>query len=195
MPFSLPDLLPFLHEIDRLKQVERQTVIMSGGRRENSAEHSWQLAVAALLFRDFAPEGCDVDKSVKLALLHDIVEIDAGDTFVYADHSGKAEKEFAALKRLMGLLPESLAAELSELWLEFETGTSPEAKYVRALDRFLPMYANYLNNGYSWRNHAVTLSQIEARNRPDIQAGIPELWATAKAMVEEAIARGDIVSK
>lgn len=189
---QIDSLLPFVAEIDRLKTINRQSLIHTGGRHENSAEHSWHLAMCVLVFKEFAPPGTDIEKAIKMALLHDIVEIDAGDTFVYADLSGKKEKELQALERLTSLLPENLAAEFKSIWNEFEDGASNEAKYVSAIDRFLPMFSNVLNSGYSWKKHGITSAQVIAKNGPPIQAGLPQLWETAKKMIEESIARGDL---
>ena len=187
---SIEALLPFLKEADLLKLVNRQTLIHSGGRQENSAEHSWHLAIAVLLFQKNAPEDLDMAKAIKMALLHDIVEIDAGDVFVYGDQSAKADKELEALGRLTGLLPEDLAKEFSDIWLEFEKGESPEAKYVSALDRFLPMFSNYLNEGHSWKKHGITSSRVVAKNQPPIQAGLPDLWDTVSKMLENCVSEG-----
>lgn len=189
---KIKSLLPFLLEADRLKTVNRQALIYNGGRLENSAEHSWHLAIAVLLFQEFAPPGTDVNKAVRMALLHDLVEIDAGDMFVYGDLSEKAAKELAALDRLAGLLPARLAEEFKSLWLEFEAGETMEARYVSAIDRFLPMYSNFLNQGYSWRNHGVSSDRVIAKNRPPIEAGLPPLWEIAQEMIKEAIHKGHL---
>jgi putative hydrolases of HD superfamily len=184
MHTEIDSLLIFLKEIDRLKSVERQCLIHNGGRHENSAEHSWHLALAALLFQGQAAKGIDINKAIKMALLHDIVEIDAGDTFIYADQAGKKEKELAAFQRLMSLLPSAQAIELTKIWEEFEEGQSQEAQYVQALDRFLPLYSNYLNEGYSWKKHGIQKAQVIAKNKPPMIAALPALWEKAQAMVD-----------
>jgi putative hydrolases of HD superfamily len=184
MTTDIAALLIFLKEIDRLKTIERKTPIHSGGRLENSAEHSWHLALAVLIFQDFAPKGIDLNKAIKMALLHDIVEIDAGDVFVYEEQPHKKANEVKALERITSLLPTHLAAEFTQIWNEFEDGKSIEAKHVHALDRFLPLYSNYLNDGYSWKKHQISANRIVAKNKPPIQAGIPELWEHAQKMVE-----------
>lgn len=189
---SIDSLLPFIKEIDRLKKVERQAQIHSGGRHENTAEHSWHLAMTVLVFEKMSPVKLDINKAVKMALLHDIVEIDAGDTFVYADLSGKHEKEIIALERICGLLPEAIAQEFKAIWNEFEEGNSAEAKYVSAIDRFLPLYSNYLNEGYSWKNHNVTSDKIKGRCEAPIMAGLPELWAVSERMIRESIENGNL---
>jgi putative hydrolase of HD superfamily len=185
-------LLPFLKEVDHLKAVQRQTLVHSGERKENSAEHSWHLALAVLVFRDLAAEEIDIGRALKMALLHDLVEIDAGDTFVYANRANKNEKERAALDRVMALLPDSLGNEFRNAWLEFDANESAEAKFVSALDRFLPLYSNYLNGGHSWKNHQITSDQVVSKNQGPISKGVPELWETARRMIEESRVRGDL---
>lgn len=189
---QIEDLLPFIKEIDRLKAVERQTLIHGGGRPENSAEHSWHLAMAALAFHSFADPRVDLLKALKMALLHDLVEIDAGDTFVYGDHSGKYEKETAAIERILGLLPDDSGAELKALWFEFEERRSPEACFVAALDRFLPMFSNHLNEGHSWRRHGISASQVRQKNEKPIKDALPGLWAAAEKMIQAAVSSGHL---
>jgi putative hydrolase of HD superfamily len=181
----MESLLHFLKEADRLKTVERQTLIHSGGRRENSAEHSWHLAMAVFVFHSLTESKADLLKCLMMAIFHDLVEIDAGDTFVYGDQSEQNEKELLAIKRLSGLLPGKIGKELEETWLQFEEGKTPEAMFVKALDRFLPMYSNLLNAGYSWKNHGILLNKITEKNQPPIEAGIPELWPIAEKMLSE----------
>jgi putative hydrolases of HD superfamily len=189
---QIEDLLAFVKESDLLKRVERQTLIHNGGRRENSAEHSWHLALTALVFAKFAPKNLDLFKAVKMALMHDIVEIDAGDTIVYGHQPGKKAAESAALERIMGLLPVELDSDLASIWREFEDGESLEAKYISALDRFLPIYSNYLNDGHSWKNHSIASSRVTDKCEPLIAGSMPELWALAKKMIDESVASGDL---
>lgn len=189
---KIESLMAFIKEADRLKQVQRQALIHNGGRRENSAEHSWHLALTVLVMQEFAPKGLDLNKAIRMALLHDLVEIDAGDTFVYGDLSGKEEAELKALERLTGLLPEDVASELKSLWLEFEKGESKEAQFVSAIDRFLPIYSNYLNEGYSWKNHGVRLDQIVGKCEAPISRGLPALWELTEKMLQESIDKGHL---
>ncbi|MEK2647262.1 HD domain-containing protein [Bdellovibrio sp. BCCA] len=189
---TIESLLPFIKEIDRLKKIERQALIHNGGRRENSAEHSWHLAMTVLVLEKTSPEKIDIAKAVKMALLHDIVEIDAGDTMVYGDLSNKKDSEAAALERIMGLLPETIANEFKSLWNEFEEGVSPEAKFVSAIDRFMPIFSNYLNEGYSWKNHKVTVDKVVAKCQPPISEGLPKLWKVTERMLEESVAAGHL---
>lgn len=187
---NIDPLITFIHEADRLKEVERKTTIYGGARPENSAEHSWHLALSTLVFQKYAPPGTDINKAMKMALLHDLVEIDAGDVFIYADLSQQYEKEVKALERLTGLLPEPLTSDFKALWLEFEDAKSPEARYVKALDRFLPMYSNLLNQGKTWKDNGVTLKQVVAKNSPVIQNGIPQLWELISPLLEAAEKKG-----
>ncbi|MGZ3724175.1 MAG: HD domain-containing protein [Pseudobdellovibrio sp.] len=190
---NLESLLPFIKEIDKLKKVERQTLNYTGDRRENTAEHSWHLAVSVLVCANCAPEKINVEKTMKMALLHDLVEIDAGDTFIYGDQSAKKSDEERAAKRITGLLPEAVAQDLLAIWHEFEAGESAEARFVAALDRFLPLYSNYLNKGYSWQNHNVKSEKVIAKCQPPIEAGLPQLWPIAQQMIDESIERGNLM--
>lgn len=184
--------LDFLREIDRLKTVLRQTVLTDKSRRENSAEHSWHLAVMAGLLQEHANEpGLDVGRVIRMVLIHDIVEIDAGDTFAYdtAGHADKAEREERAAERLFGLLPDDQRAEIMDLWREFEDRTTPEAKFAAALDRLQPMIHNYLTEGHTWRQHGITAGQVLARNR-HIAEGSEALWRFAEQMINDAVDKG-----
>lgn len=189
---KIEDMLNFIKEVDLLKKVERQALIHNGGRRENSAEHSWHLAIVALVLQSFAPKDLDINKAIKMAILHDIVEIDAGDTLVYGDLTGKEVAESAALERLMSLLPNEVSDDLKATWIEFEQGQSAEAKYISAIDRFLPIYSNYLNEGYVWKNNNITANKIVEKCEEPISRGIPELWETTKKMLEESIKKGNL---
>jgi putative hydrolase of HD superfamily len=186
------NVLNFLKEADLLKNVDRQTLIHNGGRRENSAEHSWHLALAAMAFQKMAPPGLDLSKALQMALLHDIVEIDAGDTIVYAEQPDKNKTEALALNRITGLLPANLRENFKTIWNEFEAGESIEAQYISAIDRFLPIYSNYLNAGHSWVNHHVSAARVIARCEAPITKGIPELWPATLRMLEESIQRGHL---
>jgi putative hydrolases of HD superfamily len=186
-------LLSFLQEADRLKNVERKTLIYEGNRHENSAEHSWHLALAVLSFHSLNPKpDFDLPKALKMAILHDLVEIDAGDVFIYGDQSGKAEKEQAAAERLFGLLPEETSREFRGLWQEFENKESPEARFVAGLDRFLPLYSNLLNRGYTWRENGITHAQVVAKNQEPICGLSPELWEFVERKLEEAVQAGEL---
>jgi putative hydrolase of HD superfamily len=187
---TLPDLerqLAFLREIDRLKSVVRLSPLIDGSRRENSAEHSWHLAMYALVLSEHAAGEVDVMRVVKMLLIHDIVEIDAGDVPFHlpATHAGQEARERLAAERLFGLLPAAQAAEFRELWFEFEAAESDDAKFAKALDRFQPMLHNAANGGGTWIECEVTLEQVKKRCRPPIEGGAPALWEVAAEMAED----------
>jgi len=179
--------LAFIKEIDLLKNIERQTSVFNGVRRENSAEHSWHLATSVFIFKDYAPKKIDLAKALSLAIFHDIVEIDAGDTFVYGDLNSKADLELKTLERLISMLPQHTASEIKELWFEYEDNQTVEAQFVNALDRFLPIYANYLSKGFSWKKHGIKKSQVIERNKAKIQMGLPALWPIVEKIMIDAI--------
>lgn len=182
----------FLVEIDKLKQVARQTLLIDGERRENSAEHSWHIAVLAPLLVEYAPDpAIDLARVMQMALIHDIVEIDAGDTYCYDPGAGldKAERETAAAARLFGLLPEDQGGRLLTLWQEFEARRTPEARFAAALDRIQPLVHNFMTEGRQWRVHGVRSDQVRLRMRP-VREGAPRLWRFAEALIDQSVARG-----
>ncbi len=183
--------LEFIVEIDRLKGILRQTWLTDRSRPENDAEHSWHLAVMALVLAEYAPSGTDLSRAVRMLVVHDLVEIDAGDTFVYDERGAqdKAGRERAAADRLFGLLPADQGCELRNLWEEFERRDTPEARFAAALDRLQPMLHNYLTGGLAWRKHGVTADRVHARNR-HIGDGSPALWDVAQAIIGTAVERG-----
>lgn len=182
----------FLTEADKLKHVLRQTWLMDQSRRENDAEHSWHVSLLAVLLLEYAAEpGLDLLRVVKMLLIHDLVEIDAGDTFVYDDAGAqdKAEREERAAQRIFGLLPLDQGAAVRTLWEEFEACQTPEARYAAALDRFQPILHNYFTQGKAWRQHGITSQQVLARNR-HMAEGAPALWEHAQALVHDAVQKG-----
>ncbi|KYN84070.1 phosphohydrolase [Vibrio cidicii] len=184
--------LALLMELDKLKAVLRRIRVKSADKRlENSAEHSWHVALMALLFAEHANEPVDISRVVKMLLLHDVVEIDAGDTFVYdaAASEQQAEKELVAAQRLFGMLPDDQRDELSALWHEFEEAQSADAKFAKALDRLIPMLLNFHNQGQSWREHSVTREQALTINRK-IELGSHALWEKAQEIIEQATQNG-----
>ncbi|QIR35323.1 HD domain-containing protein [Tolypothrix sp. PCC 7910] len=148
----LTQQIQFIIEIDRLKQIFRQTLLIDGSRRENSAEHSWHLAIMAMTLAEYAPDGVDIMQAIKMLLIHDLVEIDAGDTFCYdvQANSSKAEKELQAASRLFGILPTDIGSELRSLWDEFEAGETPTSKFAAALDRIQPLLHNRHVRNMNW---------------------------------------------
>jgi putative hydrolase of HD superfamily len=187
--------IQFILEIDKLKSVLRRTWILDRSRRENSAEHSWHLAVMAVLLAEYGPPGLDLGRVLKMVLVHDLVEIDAGDTFCYDQTAvlDQNERERRAADRLFALLPQDLAAELRGLWEEFDARASPDARFAAALDRLQPVLHNYTTGGGTWREHSVTRDQVVARNQP-MGDGAPDLWEYAKSLIDDAVARGLIES-
>ncbi|EGQ8230185.1 HD domain-containing protein [Vibrio parahaemolyticus] len=184
--------LALLIELDKLKSVLRRTRVKSAeGRLENSGEHSWHVALMAVLMEEHANAPVDICRVMKMLLIHDVVEIDAGDTFVYDTAATKeqAEKEIQAAERLFGMLPTDQGQELLALWQEFEAAQSDDAKYAKALDRLIPMLLNYHNNGQSWKENSVTREQALTINKR-IEFGSVTLWDKAKELIEEATEKG-----
>ncbi len=183
--------LRFILEVDKLKRVLRRNLLVDGSRRENSAEHSWHLTLCARTFAEYAPEGTDIDRVIEMLSIHDIVEIDAGDTFVFqpGDVESQAERERAAADRIFPLLPEDQAASARELWEEFEARQTAEARFARAIDRLSPMLANWHNEGGTWVRFGITRSQVMA-NVKLIVEGSEALGSYATALIDDADRRG-----
>ncbi len=184
--------LALLMELDQLKSVLRRTRVKSAeGRLENSAEHSWHVALMAILMEEHANEPVDIARVVKMLLIHDVVEIDAGDTFVYdvAATAEQEQKELDAAQRLFGMLPVEQGQSLLQLWLEFESAQTADAKFAKALDRIIPMLLNYHNQGQSWQEHGVTRHQALTINQK-IEFGSQALWDKAKQIIDDATNKG-----
>jgi putative hydrolase of HD superfamily len=182
----------FLLEADRLKTVLRQSTLTDRSRRENSAEHSWHLALMALVLAGHAPPGVDLGRVMAMVVLHDLVEIDAGDLSVYAaegDQARQKHAERAAADRLYGILPPAQAASLRALWDEFEERVTAEAKFARALDRLQPMLINMMTGGGTWSARGVTADRVLALVDL-IEDGSPSLGAYARDMIDAAVERG-----
>lgn len=175
----LEQQVAFLMEAARLTTVTRATPICDGSRLENSAEHSWHLALFALVLEDQAGADVDLNRVIRMLILHDIVEVDAGDFPIHGsvDHAAKDAAETRAADRLYGLLPEDQGAALRALWEEFEAGETADARFARALDRFQPPLLNIASGGTGWAAYNVTPEKIETRVGPSIRAGAPSLWA------------------
>ena len=172
----------FLNEADRLKQVLRATTLVDGSRRENSGEHSWHLALYALVLADQAAPGVDINRVIRMLLLHDLVEIDVGDVPIHSAN-GQAhgstdtqEAEALAARRIFGLLPPDLAQPLLALWQEFEAAETPDAVFAKSLDRVQPVMANLMSGGGTWVEYNVTAEQLEARVGAKVARGAPALW-------------------
>ena len=183
--------IDFLLEIDKLKTINRRSVLVDGSRYENSAEHSWHVAMCATVLADYASDAVDMVRVIQLLLVHDIVEIDAGDTFAY-DAVGKMdqrERELAASPRIFGLLPCKQAIDLSALWEEFDAQATAESKFANAVDRFMPLLHNYYSEGSSWRKHGVGHDQVLVRMAP-IQEAAPALWPYVLQLLNDAVEKG-----
>ncbi len=183
--------IQFIIEIDKLKNILRQTLLMDASRRENSGEHSWHLAMMTMILAEYAPEGTDIFRAMKMTLIHDLVEIDAGDTFCYdlQGNESKIERELQAAKRIFGLLPEEQEKELRSLWDEFEARETPTAKFAVALDRIQPFLHNWQTKGGTWRIHNISCSQVMKRNAP-VKESTPQLWDFMLEEIENCVAQG-----
>lgn len=181
----------FVLEVDRLKSVLRRGYLADGSRYENSGEHSWTLALMAVVLAEHAAEPVDLATVLRMVVIHDIVEVDAGDTYIYDDAArvGVDEREQAAAERLFGLLPAEQGAELRAVWDEFEAGATPEARFARALDRFAGFLLNHASEGRSWRENGITADRVYERNQP-IGAGAPALWEVVQHRLAGAVAAG-----
>ncbi len=189
--------LDFIRELDKLKSVSRRISLINRSRLENSAEHSWHLTTMASVLAEYAPLGTDLPRTIEMLLVHDVVEIDAGDTFAFdaAANVGKAEREMLAAKRLFGLLPEDAEARLRALWDEFEEGATPTARFANALDRFQGLLMNDApGDGGTWRIHGVSKQQVLTRMAP-IQSGAPALWPVVLEAVERAAQAGHVTDE
>jgi putative hydrolase of HD superfamily len=184
--------LAFLHEADKLKSILRHSRVSFADRRENDAEHSWHLALAVMILADHAEPGLDLLRTLQMVLIHDIVEIDAGDTIAYADAAAKAAqaaREEAAAQRLFGLLPADQGNNLRGLFDEFEQRQTREARFARALDRVQPILQNIHSGGAAWRENGITPQRVRDLNRPIIEAASPALWQKIDQLLVDAEAR------
>jgi putative hydrolases of HD superfamily len=183
----------FLVEADKLKTVLRRTPLADSSRLENSAEHSWHLALTAIALLEYAPAGVNLLRVLELIAVHDLVEIDAGDTFAYdtSGHDTKIERERAAAERIFGLLPPDQAVTFRDRWEEFEQIVTPESRYANALDRIQPLLLNMHSGGGSWRTHHVTRAAVLRRMSP-IEAALPDVWPFVLNVIERFCACGVI---
>ncbi|MHA1906450.1 MAG: HD domain-containing protein [Candidatus Thorarchaeota archaeon] len=188
----LQQQLEFIVEIDKLKRILRQTLVTHDQTQENDAEHSWHLATMAFLLGEYSTtSNLDITKVMKMVLAHDLVEIDAGDTFCYDYEAAKdkLEREIAAADRIFSILPSDQAKELRDLWDEFEERVTPDAKFAAALDRLQPLLLNFNTQGAAWKKHGVKREEVIERNK-HIAEGSKELWEFALWMIDEAVRRG-----
>ncbi|WP_163850073.1 HD domain-containing protein [Pseudooceanicola aestuarii] len=185
--------LDFLTQADRLKSVLRQTTLCDGSRRENSGEHSWHLALYAMTLGEHAPEGVQIDRVIRMLLLHDLVEIDAGDVPIYTQSAENADAiaaaEARAADRIFGLLPAPQAREFRALWDEFEAAQTPDAQFAKALDRFQPPIQNIASAGQSWLDQGVTYDMVDSRVGRVVRRSVPALWDHISGTVKALLAR------
>ena len=185
--------LAFILEADKEKNILRQTHITGYARRENDAEHAWHMAMMIYLLKEYSNEKFDVAKAMMMALIHDIVEIDAGDTYAYdtAALETQKEREERAAERIYGLLPDDQRDELRALFEEFEAGETPEARFAKTMDNFQPLLLNDSNGGADWREHKVIKSKVVGRQQKNI-LGSKEIWEYTSALIDENVKKGNI---
>lgn len=195
---DLNQQLNFILELDRLKAVYRQALVKTDkNRNENSAEHSWHIAMMANTLHQYAIEEVNISRVVNMLLIHDIVEIDAGDTFAYADQQkldGQEDKELKAADRIFGLLPENQFNAMKQLWLEFEQAETTDARFAKAMDRVLPLLQNMQNDGGSWSRHRVKKSQVVNRNQY-LDGLAPKLWSYVCEQIDIAVQKGWLIDE
>ncbi len=183
--------IQFAAELDRLKHVLRVNLLHDGSRRENTAEHSWHMSVLAITFADYAEEKIDLLRALKMSLLHDVVEIDAGDTYAFdhAGHNDKFEREHKAAERIFGLLPMPLQKEFKDLWLDYENLGTPEARFIAAMDRLAPLLQHLGNEGKTWREKKMTRTLLMTRMN-DLVRYCPKLKGFLEESLDHAVAKG-----
>lgn len=185
--------IEFIVEIDKLKNIYRQTYVLHENRKENDAEHSWHIALMAFLLAEHSNTEIDVLKTMKMLLIHDIVEIDAGDTYCYdtEGYKDKAEREQKAADRIFGILPDDQRDEMQDLWHEFEEMKTPESKFAAVLDRIQPLTLNYRKDGISWQEHDVKKDMVLERNK-HVADGSEEIWQYVLELLDDAHKKGMI---
>lgn len=186
MDERLKQQISFIMEIDKLKRITRQSYITGAERKETDTDHSWHLAMMCALLSEYANEKIDVLHTMTMVLIHDIVEIDAGDTYAYdqTGNSTKREREVRAADRIFSLLPQDQARQMRDLWEEFEEGSTPEARFANTLDKIQPIMLNDATGGLAWREHDVRVSQVMGRNARTAE-GSEKLWEYAKSLIDK----------
>lgn len=181
----------FIKEIDKLKYIQRKTKLFNSDRPENDAEHSWHLAMMTIVLAEHSDKPIDILKVLKMVLIHDIVEIDAGDTFIYdtSKNHTNTEEELIAAKRIFGLLPKEQADEFIAIWKEFEDGITDEAKFAKSMDRFEPLLQNTSNNGGTWAEFNVPYQKVYDKKK-EIKKGSAVIWSYAENLINESVDKG-----
>ncbi len=193
---NLLQQISFIKEIDKVKYIQRKTKLFNSDRNENDAEHSWHMALMAMVLAEHANEKVDILKVIKMVLIHDIVEIDAGDTFIYdtqKNHSNTEEERLAA-NRIFGLLPKDQAEDFIAIWEEFEAGETKEAKFAKAMDRLEPLLQNTSNNGGTWKEFGVTYDKVHHK-KSVIKEGSETIWNYAENLINESVEKGILLKK
>ena len=188
---KINELLHFTAEVDKMTGIIRRTMLIDGSRRENDAEHSWHIALMAMLFKDYAPEGTDIGRSVQMCIVHDLIEIYAGDTFAYdlGANEDKRERELAAADKLFSQIPEHLGKEFRNLWEEFDAMETLDAKYAACMDRIQPYLHNTLTNGHTWKEGHPSVEQVYKRIGI-VKDVIPDLWPWVEKNIQNAVEKG-----
>lgn len=188
--------MAFIREVDKVKEIFRQTYLADGSRKENDAEHSWHMALMAVLLKEYANEEVHLEKVIPMVLIHDLVEIDAGDTYAYDDKGAatKRERETKAADRIFGILPKDQAKWFRDLWEEFEAYETADAKYARMLDNSQPLLLNDASDGRSWTEHGVRKSQIYKRNEHTAE-GSEKVWEYMEQLIEKHIQLGHVIDE
>ncbi len=186
----------FIKEIDKLKYIQRKTKLFNSDRNENDAEHSWHLAMMTIVLAEHANKPIDVLKVLKMVLIHDIVEIDAGDTFLYdtQKNHNNTDEELMAAKRIFGLLPTAQAEEFIAIWQEFEEGKTDEARFAKSMDRFEPLLQNTTNNGGTWVEFKVPYEKVYEKKK-NIQHGSTSIWEYAEGLINESVDKGFLMKQ
>ena len=188
--------LDFILEIDKEKEIYRQTHLKGYKRQENDAEHAWHMAIMIYLLKEYANEKFDVAKAMMMALIHDIVEIDAGDTYAYGTKNlaTQEEREEKAANRIFGMLPDEQEKEMLDLFYEFEEGKTPEAKFAKTMDNFQPILLNDSNNGKDWRVHQIKKSQVVNRQKKS-QLGSEDIWKYTSELIDRNVQKGNLIDE
>jgi putative hydrolases of HD superfamily len=187
---DIEKILSFIVEIEKLKDVHRKTKPVGLQRFENSAEHSWHVCLTALMLKDFANDEIDINRVIKMLLIHDLGEIDAGDTIIYSSETDEIKaKEAAGISRLLNILPDGMENEFLDLWHEFESGETANSRFAKAIDRVPPLLHNIHGGGHSWKKHGITKDKVFSINQR-IEAGSKELWVVMRSKLEEAVDNG-----
>ena len=188
----MQQIVDFILELDKLKAVTRKVRPIGQSRYENSAEHSWQIALMAASLAQFAAEPVDINRVISMLLVHDIGEIDAGDTMVFVETGWEQRKaaELAAVRRIFGMLPAEQCAKFLALWQEFEDAATPESRFAHSVDRAMPVLLNLANHGQSWRENGISYERVVHRVEPEVKAGCPALWEYLAGRLEAVRDKG-----